>query len=208
MARCSSTGRSRVAMTTETLGREPSAIGVPLRVAVAETEGGGDGSDDPLIALGELRLPGLVEAQGQRPLVEPHRVAGHGVVDAEEHLALAEEGEALGEDGLAGMGQDPLQVGPGVGEHVLVAEDRRLGRRGGLTSAGMKWFGSARRWRASISVASIWSQPPKAVLPTRLQNSQSGTGTPQPHSWPSISPRCQRKTISPAEQNPGSWPRM
>src|SRR5438477_9180345 len=129
MARCSSTGRSRVAMTTETLGRGASAIGVPLRVAVAETEGGGDGGDDLLVTGRELRLPGLVEPQGQGPLVEPHGVAGHGVVDAEHHFALAEEGEALGEGGLGGRGQDPLEVRPGVGQHVLVAEDRRLGRR-------------------------------------------------------------------------------
>src|SRR5438067_2762759 len=123
MARCSSTGRSRVAMTTETLGREASGIGVPLRVAVAETEGGGDGGDDPLIALGELRLPGLVETQGQRALVEPHRVAGHGVVAAEEHLTLAEEGEALGRDGVTSMVEDPREVGPGAGPHGLAAED-------------------------------------------------------------------------------------
>src|SRR5438045_6051854 len=75
MARCRSTGRSRVAMTTLTLGRA-SGIGVPLRVAVAELEGPGDGRDDPAVASRELRRPRPIEAQVEAALVEAHRVPG------------------------------------------------------------------------------------------------------------------------------------
>src|SRR2546421_2489016 len=89
MARCSSTGRSRVAMTTLTLGRVASDIGVPLRVAVAELERPGDGRDDLAVPGGELRRPRLVEAQVEAALVEAHGVPGHGVVAAEFHPVLS-----------------------------------------------------------------------------------------------------------------------
>src|SRR5437016_1526139 len=126
MARCTSTGRSRVAMTTLTSGRA-SDMGLPLRVAVAELEGPGDGRDDLAVPGGELRGPRPVEAQVEAALVEAHRVPGHGVVDAEVDPAVAEEGEALGGDGLPGVGQDPLQPLPGVLEQRLVAEDHPRG---------------------------------------------------------------------------------
>src|SRR5438067_5903331 len=107
MARWRRTGRSRVAMTTLTLGS--SDMGVPLcfpnvGVAVAELEGPGDGGDDLAVPLGELRGPRLVEAQVEAALVEAHGVPGHGVVAAEVHGAplcvRAQEGEALRGDGL------------------------------------------------------------------------------------------------------------
>src|SRR5260221_10094194 len=123
MARWSSTGRSRVAMTTETLGREASDIGVPLRVAVPELEGPGDGRDDLAVPGRELRRPGLVEAQVEAALMEAHGVPGHGVVAAELDPAVAQEGEALGGDGLAGVGQDPLQPLAGLRHDGLVTEN-------------------------------------------------------------------------------------
>src|SRR5437879_10913416 len=112
MARCSSTGRSRVAMTTETLGREASGMGVPLRVAVAELERPGDGRDHLAVPGGELRGPGLVDAQVEAALVEAHGVPGHRVVAAELDESLSEEGEGVGGDGLPGVGQDPLEPLP------------------------------------------------------------------------------------------------
>src|SRR5438045_7931523 len=133
MARWRRTGRSRVAMTTETLGSVASAIGVPLRVAVAELEGPGDGRDDLAVPLGELRGPRLVEAQVEAALVEAHGVPGHGVVAAEVDPAIpgghprtpgriSEEGEGFRGDGLAGVGRDPLEPGAGGLRPGLVAE--------------------------------------------------------------------------------------
>src|SRR2546421_11363490 len=125
MARCSSTGRSRVAMTTLTLGRVASDIGVPLRVAVAELERPGNGRDDLAVAGGELRRPRLVEAQVEAALMEAHGVPGHGGGAAEIDPGpsgghprtpgrIAEEGEGVGGGGLPGGGQDPLEPLPGI----------------------------------------------------------------------------------------------
>src|SRR5437588_6335106 len=100
MARWSSTGRSRVAMTTLTLGRALSMVVRPVRVAVPEAQRAGDEGDDLPVAARQLRPPGLVEPEIETTLVEPHGVAGHRVVDAEvgevAHRIRAEEGEALG----------------------------------------------------------------------------------------------------------------
>ena len=62
-----------------------------------------------------------------------------------------------------------------------------------------------------IGFASGFSEAARAanqVLVILLYACREWTGTPQPHSCPSIRPRCQMKTTSPEEQKPGSWPRM
>src|SRR5438105_12792584 len=98
MARWSSTGRSRVAMTTLTLGRASDMVR-PVRVAVAQAQRAGDEGNDLPVAGRELGLPGLVEAEVEPALVKPLGVAGNLGSAARLAPPSAGEGELLGEAG-------------------------------------------------------------------------------------------------------------
>ena len=51
---------------------------------------------------------------------------------------------------------------------------------GRVSSWGIPWVRVTRRLRTLARSASTWSQPPKARLPTPVQNGHSRNGTPQP----------------------------
>src|SRR5438105_3420201 len=84
MARWSSTGRSRVAMTTLTLGRASDMVR-PVRVAVAQAQRAGDEGNDLPVAGRELGLPGLVEADVDPRHPGREQKSGGGVLGGVDH---------------------------------------------------------------------------------------------------------------------------